>query len=205
MPRHQLRADLTEVRRLIADGRTELNRRAGDREDYWLDSARQRLGDLDLILITATARLNVWVRTAIAAVIVSAGVLATAAAAGAIGLPGGWVIAVAVVAMVFLPPVSHHLTRRFERFVEWRRVRPAWPVAVVPTGDGLTEVPEQLLLARTRLVTAIRRQIGPADWRVPILTRRVSSDYTLIGLQNADLLLCQAIDQLETHLVERSR
>ena len=144
--------DLTEVRRLIANGRTELNRRTGDRADHWLDSARHRLGDLDLILVRSTARLNGWVRTAIAAVILFAGVLTAAAGAQAIGLPGGGVIAVAVLTMIFLPPRSHYLIGKLEQSLERRRARPAWPVAVVPTGDGLTEVPEQLLLARTRLV-----------------------------------------------------
>ncbi len=206
MPRHQLRADLAGVRFLIAAGRTQLDRQAGHQQDYWLDSARHRLGELDMLLIAATARMTDWVRAALAAVIAFVGVLAVAAGARAIGLPGGGTIACAILAMIVLSPMIIRLTNRLEWYLESRRVRSARPDAVVPAAPGrLTEVPESLLLARTRLVSAILRQVRPADRRVPILTRRMTSEFTLIFLQDADLLLCQALDQLETHLEERRR
>lgn len=72
----------------------------------------------------------------------------------------------------------------------------------VPAGTPrlpLAGVPESLLRARVRLVSATLRQAGSGRWSTPELHHAARTDPVVRRLAAADLLLCQAVDCLERY------
>ncbi|MEU8656648.1 hypothetical protein [Actinoplanes philippinensis] len=65
---------------------------------------------------------------------------------------------------------------------------------------GLAGVPDRLLRARVRLVSAALRQVGADSWTAPELRRAIRTDPVVRRLALADQLLCQAVDCVERHL-----
>jgi hypothetical protein len=67
-------------------------------------------------------------------------------------------------------------------------------------GTGLAGVPDRLLRARVRLVSAALRHVGAGSWSAPELRRAIRTDPVVRRLAEADQLLCQAVDCVERHL-----
>ncbi|MFC4068167.1 hypothetical protein [Actinoplanes subglobosus] len=65
---------------------------------------------------------------------------------------------------------------------------------------GLAGVPDRLMRARVRLVSAALRHVGTAGWDTPQLRRAIRTDPMVRRLAHADQLLCQAVDCIERHL-----
>jgi hypothetical protein len=74
------------------------------------------------------------------------------------------------------------------------------PVRATPPEAGLAGVPDRLLQARVRLVSAALRQAGAGNWSAPELRRAIRTDPVVRRLAHADQLLCQAVDCVERHL-----
>jgi hypothetical protein len=205
MSRRDFYADLHAVRALVAEGLGQLD---STLDDYFVNSARHRLRDLDAMLVAAAGGLSVWSRLAIGVPLTFAAVWAASAGAHAAGLPAAWVIVAAVLVLMGVQSLVGRVTDRISASVDRRRMarapRPAQPfrVTVVTPGE-LTEVPDALPRARVRLVSAALRQVDRDRWRSPALLRLVRSDPRFSRIAEADLLLCQSIDYLQIYLAEQ--
>ncbi|MEV0903163.1 hypothetical protein [Actinoplanes sp. NPDC049802] len=194
-----LHAELTAVRALVADGLAEVGDAAGAGQ-VWLRSACTRLTALDGALVEAAGMMAapVWVA---AVTVVTFGVVAlSAAAAGALGLGAAGVLAVCGLALLGTLAAGPWAGRRVRLLLGRRRLGP--PPVPARGAVALAEVPERLLRARVRLVSAALRQAGAGRWTVPHLRRAIRTDPVIRRLAHADLLLCQAVDCLERHLGE---
>jgi hypothetical protein len=205
MSRRQFYGDLEAVRALVADGLSRLHGTVGELDQFWLDSARNRLKSIDDHLVAAAGGLSPWSRTGIAAAVMF-GVAWLAATGGrAIGFPAGWVITTAVVALLAVVPLLHRANNKVGGWLNrWRLARaprPNRPVRVTALAKGrLTEMPEALLRARVRLVSTILRAAGSRRWQVPALRHLAAHDRRIRRLAEADRQLCQSIDYLEIYL-----
>jgi hypothetical protein len=196
MSRRQLYQDLAAVRGLVAAGRDSI----GGLDEYWINSARMRLGSIDELLIWAAGGLGGWTRTAIGAVAMLAGALLAGVVTTAIGLPVFWVVACSwVVAALAELPVRRWIAGNAVTIARRRLDRVAGPVEGKPAG-GIAELPEVLTRARVRLVSTALREAGSKHWQVPYLRRAVTVEPALLWLSRADDLLCQSIDYLEEYL-----
>ncbi|GAA0436314.1 hypothetical protein Aca07nite_16900 [Actinoplanes capillaceus] len=192
-----LHAELTAVRALVADGLAEVGDAAGAGQ-VWLRSACTRLTSLDGVLIEAAGMIAtpVWVVAVTAVTFVV--VVLSAAVAEALGLGVAGVLAVSGTALLGTLATGPWAGRRVRVALGRRRLGPApSPVRGAAT---LTEVPEHLLRARVRLVSAALRRAGADHWTAPHLRRAIRTDPVVRRLAHADLLLCQAIDCLDRHL-----
>ncbi|WP_328460982.1 hypothetical protein OHA21_31320 [Actinoplanes sp. NBC_00393] len=203
---HALHAELNAVRALVADGLAEVTGASGDAGQFWVRSACARLTAVDAVLVEAAGGLAGPVQ-AIAATVVSFGAVAlTAALAQAAGLGLGGVLVVAAVVLLALFGVASRLCRPVRMALGRRRLARAGtpPLGArtlhVSAHIGLIVVPDELLRARVRLVSATLRQVGSRHWSVPELRLAARTDPTVRRLAHADLLLCQAIDCLERYL-----
>jgi hypothetical protein len=196
MSRRQLDHDLAAVRGLVAAGRE----RVGDVDDYWVNSARMRLGSIDELLIRAAGGIGGWSRKGIGAAAMAVGALTGGVVTRALAFPAFWVVAVswALAALVELP-VRRWVARQSLVVARRRLERVAGPAEALPAG-GLADVPEVLARARVRLVSAALREAGTKHWHVPDLRRAVAVEPTMVWLSRADELLCQSIDYLEEFL-----
>ena len=192
-PVRALPAELDAVRALVADGLDQIARTADDLEQHWIRSACARLAEADAVLAEVvrgrSGLISLLGTTAVTfGVVAGAAALARLAGAG----PAGTLVAVGLLLAAALRLIPVPRRRRAGTSVP--PTRPDTP------GYGLTEVPEPLLRARVRLVSAALRRAGSANWRMPALRRAVAGDPVLDRLARADLLLCQAIDCLERYL-----
>nr|WP_296066034.1 hypothetical protein [uncultured Actinoplanes sp.] len=209
MTRRHLYADLAAVRVLVSDGLGEMQRAVGDLDDRWLNSARNRLRDLDATLVAAAGGLHPLTRTAtevVAGFLVAWG---TAATVTAIGFsPAGVIVTTVLVQLLALAGVYVALNRVAARLNARRlerAARPVRPFRVTTHLPGrLVAVPEPLFAARVRLVSAALRQAGSKNWRTPWLARMAVADRSVIRIAQADRQLCQAIDLLEIYLSSRA-
>jgi hypothetical protein len=201
MPGRQLYQDLAAVRALLADGRDRLRDATGDVDDFWLNSARQRLLAVDDELVMAASRVGGWSRvmTGTAAMLLAAA--ATAVTTRALGFS---TVGVVVCAWLVAVPADYlvrkwTVVRLAPRLGRRRLARAA--VTVEPTSPrDLAGLPDALADARTRLVSAILRAAGSRHWQPAYLARAAAENPTVIRLSAADTLLCQAIDHLEHYL-----
>ena len=208
MTRRHLYADLAAVRVLVADGLGEMHRAVGELDDLWLNSARNRLRDVDATLVAAAGGFHPVTRTAaevVAGFLVAWG---TAAATTAIGFPPAWVIVTTVLVEVLALIGVYFLLNRVAVRLNARRLeraaRPVRPFRVTIHLSGrLVAVPEPLFAARVRLVSTALRQAGSKNWRTPWLARMAVADRSVIRIAQADRQLCQAIDMLEIYLTGR--
>jgi hypothetical protein len=206
MPVRALHAELNAVRALVADGLAQVNGAAVDPGQFWIRSACTRLTALDGILVEVAGGLATPALAA-AATVVSFGALAlTAALAQAAGLAAGAVLIVLGLVLVTLAGTTFGVRRRVRVALGRRRLERAGtpPLGARPHDAsahiGLIVVPDALLRARVRLVSAALRQVGARHWTVPELRLAARTDPTVRRLAHADLLLCQAIDCLERYL-----
>jgi hypothetical protein len=169
MSRRQLVADLDGLRALVWAGRL-----ADAPAEFWLDSARARLRELDFLLAAPPRRVRL--------LLIFPLVWGAASGAAALHLPAAWGLVAA------LAPLA--LRRR-------RTYPPAGPPAPV------TVIRDELVRARVRLVSAALREAGSRRWSVPVLTRLAADHATIARLAEADRTLCQAIDFIEIYLTER--
>ena len=202
MSRRQLYGDLNAVRALVADGLSRLHGTVGELDQFWLDSARNRLKTIDDQLVAAAGGLSSWSRTGISAAVVLGVAWLTATGCRAIGFPAGWVITTTVIALLAAVPFVHRANNRIAGSLNrWRLARaPFHPPVGVTTKARLTEVPEALLRARVRLVSTILRTAGSRRWQVPALRHLAEHDRRIRRLAEADRQLCQSIDYLEIYL-----
>ena len=248
MSRRQLYADLHAVRVLVADGRDRLDGTRGTLDEFWLNSARDRLREADELLLNAAGGWSGGARTVMSCLVVFPVIWGIAAGGRALGLAAGWVIAAAVLGAALMSPLLSLLNERLGNRADQRRMartarppRPGGHRTEVPdelrrdtgqpdelrrdtgqpdellrgtgqldelrrgrVGPGhLAEVPDELLRARVRLVSAALRRAGSGRWTVPVLVRLASDDRPIIRLAAADRALCQAVDFLEIHLAEQ--
>jgi hypothetical protein len=201
MPVRQLYQDLAAVRALVADGRDRLREATGDLDQFWLNSARQRLLAVDDELILAASRVGGWSRvlTGSAAMLLAAA--ATALVTRALGFSTFWVVACSwIVALAAEYPVRKWTMVRLAPRLGRRRLARA-AVTVEPSRPrDLAGLPDALADARTRLVSAILRAAGPKHWQPAYLARAAAENVTFTRLAAADTLLCQAIDHVEHYL-----
>jgi hypothetical protein len=210
MSRRQLYADVNAVRALVADGLSQLHGTFGELDQFWLNSARGRLNSIDDLLVASAGGLSAWSRTLIGLLVEFVVVGGTAAGTRALGFSPGWVVTSAVAVLAPVLPLVALANSRLARLLNRRRLarapQPARPFRVtVLTKGRLTEVPEPLLQARVRLVSAILRQAGSRRWRVSALRYPAVHDRRLAWLADADSQLCQGIDYLEIYLVGPAR
>jgi len=201
MPGRQLYQDLAAVRALLADGRDRLRDATGDADQFWLNSARQRLLAVDDELVLAASRIGGWSRvvTGTAAMLIAASV--TAIVTRALGFSTFGVVVCAWVAAVLAEfPARRWTIARLAPGLGRRRLARA-AVTVEPSSPrDLAGLPDALVDARTRLVSAILRAAGSRHWQPAYLTRAVAEKATFTRLAAADTLLCQAIDHIEHYL-----
>ncbi|MEV6342301.1 hypothetical protein [Actinoplanes sp. NPDC051851] len=196
MPVRSLPAELSAVRALVADGLAEIVGTAGDLDQFWIRTACSRLAEADAALAGAAAAPSgpapALITTLVSFVAVAGG--------AAIARAAGWSTAGTLVTAGALLSAALWVT------VALRRRRP--PVAFTmpatapgtTTGSGLVAVPEALLRARVRLVSAALRRVGSREWTTPALRRAIADDPVVARLADADMLLCQAVDCLERYL-----
>jgi len=200
MSRRQLYRDLAAVRALVADGRDQLRESTGDLDQFWLNSARNRLATVDDFLISAAGGLGPWARTLIGAGALAAGAAVTAPAVSALGFSTFWIVVCAWAAgAVAEAVVRRRIAKVAPAFGRRRLARVAPAPARRPPGD-LASLPDDLAKARVRLVSSALRVVGPSRWRPAYLARAAAEDPTVFWLAEADTLLCQAIDHLEQYL-----
>jgi hypothetical protein len=210
MSRRRLHADLTAVRALVADGRAELDRATGGVDHIFVTSARERLAELDELLVTATGGLPVAARAALLAAGSFVTVAAVAALATVADLPAVWVIVCSLVAAAIAEVPLRRLTFRLGDVLDRRRVT-AVPLSRGPAagpavlGGDFVAVPEALVNARVRLVSTALRRVDPRRWRSPYLQRLALDEPVTGRIADADRLLCQAVDLLERFLDERGK
>ncbi|MBO3735966.1 hypothetical protein [Actinoplanes flavus] len=192
-----LHAELTAVRALVAEGLAGVGDAAGAGQ-VWLRSACTRLTSLDGVLVEAAGVVAtpVWV-VAVSAVTFAVVVL-SAAVAGMLGLGVTGALALPGTALLGALAAGPWAARRVHIALGRRRLGPVPSPA--PGAATLTEVSEQLLRARVRLVSAALRRAGADHWTVPHLRRAMRTDPVVRRLAHADLLLCQAIDCLDRYL-----
>ena len=194
---------------LVADGLSRIDGTLGELDEFRVNSARVRLRGLDDLLVAAAGGLSTWSRAALNALAVFPVMLGVAAGGRALGLADGWMIAAALLAALPAFPLGTMGIERLNRLADRRRLarapRPERPFRVtVLTPARLLAVPEELLQARVRLVSAALRQVPPAEWTVARLTEQAADDRSVARIAHADLILCQAIDYLELYLAEQS-
>ncbi|MBG0560100.1 hypothetical protein [Actinoplanes aureus] len=200
-----LHAELNAVRALVGDGLAEVTGAAGDPGQFWIRSACARLTALDGVLVEAAGGLATPVIAAAATVVSFGAVALSAALAQAAGLSGIAVLVVVGLVLVTLLGAASRMSRRLRVALGRRRLDRAGtpPLGARPHDAsahvGLIVVPDALLRARVRLVSATLRQAGSRHWTVPELRTAARTD-PLRRLAHADLLLCQAIDCLERYL-----
>jgi hypothetical protein len=194
MAGHPLHSELAAVRALVADGLAGIGG-SGDAGQIWLRTAHARLTALDTPLAEAAGVPSAPVRVAAMTAMTFLVVAGSAALAAAAGLAAGGVLAVAGLAVAIgLAATAWAGPRAYAVVGRWRLARRARPAAV-PSGPG--EVPDVLLRARVRLVSAALRHAGTGNWTTPQLRRAIRTDPVVRRLAHADLLLCQAIDCVE--------
>ncbi|WP_433826657.1 hypothetical protein ACQP2E_31785 [Actinoplanes sp. CA-015351] len=139
---------------------------------------------------TASEVGHFWIRSACARLAAIEAVLVDAA-----GVPLAGVTVLAGISMLAGRRVRMTLGRR-------RLARhPAPDIAGhTPRRPGLVIVPETLLHARVRLVSATLRHVGTGRWNAQELQRAARADPVTKRLAEADLLLCQAVDCMERYL-----
>ncbi|GLY04591.1 hypothetical protein [Actinoplanes sp. NBRC 101535] len=192
-----LHAELSAVRALVADGLAEVTGATSDPGRFWIRSACARLALLDEVLVEAAGVPQAWIRLPVATVACFATVATAVALAGLAGLGIAGTLLAAGVALLVLAAATPWVWRRAVRALGRRRLGglPDKSPAVL-----LHDVPESLIRARGRLVSATLRQAGSGHWSVAELRHAARADPVIRRLAHADLLLCQAIDCLERHL-----
>jgi hypothetical protein len=199
MSRRQLRGELDAVRALVGAGRDRVAEACGTDDHPWLAGIRARLDALaDDLLVTAAGGLATPARVALE---IAAALGCGAAVAGlttVLGLGPAWVITVTAIAVVAAVVGVAPLIERLSVARDRRRAVPA----VSPSLPArLDHVPGDLRRARVQLVSAALRYAGRRErWRSPALRSLISSDRAARRLARADVVLCQAIDQLDTYL-----
>jgi hypothetical protein len=222
MSARALPADLAAVRALVADGLAEIGD-AGDTGQVWIRSATARLTALDGVLTEAAGVLAAPTRVIAVTVVTFLVVAGSAALAGMLGLGSGGILAVTGTALLIAFTVTPRAGRHVRTGIGRRRLaRAATRLSPVPgrtapppradrerarptpsdgsAGTGLAGVPDLLLRARVRLVSAALRQVGAGNWSAPELRRAIRTDPVVRRLAHADQLLCQAVDCVERHL-----
>ncbi|GIE80486.1 hypothetical protein Aph02nite_64360 [Actinoplanes philippinensis] len=216
--------ELAAIRALVADGLGDIGD-AGDTGQVWLRSAAARLAVFDGVITEAAGVLAGPARVIVVTVAVFAVVAGSAALAAALGI--GTLIGAGVALVILLaalPPAARGIypvigRRRLARVPLPRSSRPPAPPATSPSRSwaaepaagrgpevaavsesGLAGVPDRLLRARVRLVSAALRQVGADSWTAPELRRAIRTDPVVRRLALADQLLCQAVDCAERHL-----
>lgn len=204
MPGHVLHAELNAVRVLVSHGLAELGA-AGESGHVWIRTACARLTAVDAVLVEAAGVAPAPVRAVVLSVLAFGAVLLPAVAARAAGAGSAGTLVVVALALVALAGVLPAAGGRARRAVGRRRLArlPLPPVPGHPPHLGdpdLIIVPETLLHARVRLVSATLRHAGLSRWTVPQLRLAARTDPVTRRLAAADLLLCQAVDCLERYL-----
>jgi hypothetical protein len=222
MSARALPAELAAVRALVADGLAEIGD-AGDAGQVWIRSATARLTALDGVLAEAAGVLAAPTRVIAVTLVTFLVVAGSAALAGAIGLGSGGILVVTGTALLIAFIVTRWAGRHVRTLIGRRRLaraaaRPSPVPAPSPAaggelgqptpshgsagtpGTGLAGVPDRLLRARVRLVSAALRQAGAGSWSAPELRRAIRTDPVVRRLAHADQLLCQAVDCVERHL-----
>lgn len=191
------------MRALLADGRDRLRDATGELDDFRLNSARQRLHAVDDELVMAASRVGRWTRVVIGTPVMLLVAAAVALVTRAVGFSTFGVVACAwVVALLAEYPVRRWTVRRFAPWLGRRRLE-RFAVTVEPSSPrDLAGLPDALVDARTRLVSAILRAAGSRNWQASRLARGAAERPAPAA---ADLLLCQAIDHLEHYLAAETK
>ena len=177
MSRRQLYADLHAVRVLVADGRDRLDGTHGTLDEFWLNSARDRLREADELLLNAAGGWSGGARTVMSCLVVFPVIWGIAAGGRALGLAAGWVIAAAVLGAALMSPLlsllNEHLGNRADQRRLARTARPPRPGpghrTEVPDepprtrfGAGhLAEVPDELRRGTGQPDELLRARLGP--------------------------------------------
>lgn len=189
-----LQAELAAVRALVADGLAGIGE-SSDTGQIWIRTAHARLTAVDRLLAEAAGVPAVPVRVAALTVVTFLVVAGPATLATTTGLGAGAVLTVSGLALAIWFAALPWAGRRVFALLGRRRIalspRPPAP-APVPA-----EVPDTLLRARVRLVSAALRHVGADSWTAPQLRRAIRTDPVTGRLAQADQLLCQAIDCVE--------
>ncbi|GIF35941.1 hypothetical protein [Actinoplanes xinjiangensis] len=205
MSARPLPAELAAVRALVADGLAEIGD-AGDTGQVWLRSATARLTAFDQVVTEAAGVLAAPTRLILVTLATFLVVAGSAALAGALGLGSGGTLALSgttlLIMFATIPWAGRHVytltgRRRLARAAAHLSPR---PVRATSPEAGLAGVPDRLLQARVRLVSAALRQAGAGNWSAPELRRAIRTDPVVRRLAHADQLLCQAVDCVERHL-----
>jgi hypothetical protein len=211
MPGPALHAELNAVRALVSHGLAEVST-ATEIGQFWIRSACTRLAAIDAVLTEAAGVVAPVVRAIAVSVISFGAVLLTASAARATGLGTTGTLIAAAVVLAGLAALTPWAGRR-ARIALGRRRLARLPMPAVPghtpriasSGPVLIIVPESLLHARVRLVSAALRHVGSGRWTSPELLREARTDPVTRRLAEADLLLCQAVDCLERYVDDLSK
>jgi hypothetical protein len=219
MSARPLPAELAAVRALVADGLAEIGD-AGDTGQVWLRSATARLTAFDQVVTEAAGVLAAPTRLILVTLATFLVVAGSAALAGALGLGSGGTLALSgttlLIMFATIPWAGRHAyTLTGRRRLARAAARPARaaarparaaarlslrPVRATSPEADLAVVPDRLLQARVRLVSAALRQAGAGNWSAPELRRAIRTDPVVRRLAHADQLLCQAVDCVERHL-----
>ncbi|MEU4159831.1 hypothetical protein [Actinoplanes sp. NPDC026670] len=222
-----LSTELAAVRAMVADGLAEIGD-AGDAGQVWLRSATARLTAFDGVLTEAAGVLAAPARVLVLSVVTFLLVAGSAAIAGTLGLGAGGVLAGSGATLLIAAAAAPWAGRHVHFLIGRRRLThaaPARPLAAPGLGPaapglgpagpglgaagppsrgrgaaGLAGVPDRLLRARVRLVSAALREAGVGNWSAPELRRAIRTDPVVRRLAHADQLLCQAVDCVERHL-----
>ncbi|MEV4274941.1 hypothetical protein [Actinoplanes xinjiangensis] len=201
MSARPLPAELAAVRALVADGLAEIGD-AGDTGQVWLRSATARLTAFDQMITEAAGVLAAPTRLTLVTLATFLVVAGSAALAGALGLGSGGTLALSGTTLLIMFAAIPWAGRHVHTLTGRRRLARASPRAgrATPPEAGLAGVPDRLLQARVRLVSAALRQAGAGNWSAPELRRAIRTDPVIRRLAHADQLLCQAVDCVERHL-----
>ena len=203
MPGRPSYAEINAVRALVSDGLSRLTGAVDDLEQFWIAAARTRLAQVDDLLVEAAGGIPAPVRVPATAIVWFGLVTVAATGAWAAGLgTAGTIVGTVLVALaltVVLPRLAARIASAANRRRLARSGATRQPAEADPATD-LLALPEELLRARVRLVSIVLRRAGSRDWTAARMRRAVARDATVAALARADLLLCQAIDCLESYL-----